>query len=952
MTPERFQQIEQLYHAARKATAGQRAALLAQADPGLRRAVESLLAEHSGGELLDRPAIQNGAPLLEDATLTAVTAGTRLGPYRIVGKLGQGGMGEVFRAVDTRLGRTVAIKTTREQFSVRFEREARAIASLNHPHICTLYDVGPNYLVMELVEGETLAALLQRGPLPVKTAVLYASQIVGALVEAQAKGIVHRDLKPGNVMVGKSGIKVLDFGLARMRQDETVTVSHVVVGTPAYMAPEQRGGKPADARSDIYAFGCVLYEMLTGSRITSQRRRIPSRRLERIITRCLEEDPGRRWQSAAGLQRELAAVTLPRRSTRMAAGAAAILVLAAGAYFSFHRAPKLAAKDTIVLAEFENRTGDPVFDQTLRQALSVQLQQSPFLLLASDERIKKSLRMMNRPVATRLTPEVSREICERIGGSAVLEGSIAGFGSQYILWLKARNCRTGESLAEEQAQAEGKEEVLKALSRIATQMRTQLGESLASVQEYSKPLEQATTSSLEALQAYSAAKVAMFTRGAPASIPHLQQAIAIDPQFAMAHADLGFMSWNMGQTDLGAEEVRIAYALRDRVSDRERRFIVMLYDRQVTGNLQKELQTLESWAQTYPRDAYAHGIIAGWVSFGTGNYERGIQASQVAMRLDPDIPFPYAGAAYHNILLNRFTQAAEALQLAAERKLEVPEFLINRYYLAFLKGDQAGMDREIARAPGEHVEDWLSHNQALVFARSGRMREARSMWERAVALARQAGKWEAAAIYTAAAAVCEAHFGNKAESRKRARAALELAKGRDVEYAAAFALALSGDPPESHRLAADLAKRFPEDTPVQFEYLPTLEALSALARWAPLDAIDRLKPAIPYDFALPGTAFFAKFGGLYPAYVRGRAYLEAARGREAAAEFQKVLDHRGIVLADPVGALAHLQLGRALALLGEKDKARNAYQEFLALWKDADPDIPVLKQAGAEYAKL
>ncbi|MGH9664574.1 MAG: tetratricopeptide repeat protein, partial [Bryobacteraceae bacterium] len=421
---------------------------------------------------------------------------------------------------------------------------------------------------------------------------------------------------------------------------------------------------------------------------------------------------------------------------------------------------------------------------------------------------------MNRPPETRLTPEVSREICERTGGSAVLEGSIAGLGSQYVLWLRARKCQTGEVLAEEQVQTESKEKVLNALSRIAIQTRARLGESLATIQEHSTPLEQATTSSLEALQAYSSAKIAMYAGGGPAAIPHLQQAIAIDPQFAIAHADLGFMSWNMGQTDLGAEEVRIAYGLRDRVSDRERRYILMLYDRQVTGNLQKELQTLESWAQTYPRDSYAPALIAGWVAFGTGNYERGLQASQEAMRLGPEMPFPYGGVASHNLLLDRYAQAAEALRVAAEHKLEIPEYVVARYYLAFLKGDRAGMDREIARAPAEHAEDWMSHNQALVLARSGRMREARRMWERAIASAQQGGKRETAAIYAAAEAASEAHCGNWAAAKKRAHAALDLAKGRDVEYAAAFALARSGELSASQRLAADLQKRFPEDTPV------------------------------------------------------------------------------------------------------------------------------------------
>jgi tetratricopeptide (TPR) repeat protein len=408
----------------------------------------------------------------------------------------------------------------------------------------------------------------------------------------------------------------------------------------------------------------------------------------------------------------------------------------------------------------------------------------------------------------------------------------------------------------------------------------------------------------------------------------------------------------MGQTDLGAQEVRIAYGLRDRVSDRERRYILMLYDREVTGNLQKELHTLESWAQTYPRDAYAPGIIAGWVAFGTGQYERGIQASEVAMRLDPDLPFPYGGVALHSLALDRFTQAAEALQRAAARKLEIPEFLVTRYYLAFLKGDQAGMDREIARAPEGHMEDRMSHHQALVFARSGRMRQARIMWERAIALAQQAGKRETAAIYTAAEAVCEAHSGNRAAAKERALAAVDLAKGRDVEYAAAFALELFEESSESQRLAADLESRFPEDTPVQFEYLPTLHALSALAHRAPLDAVEGLQKAVPYDFAMPGTAYFGMFGGLYPAYIRGEAYLAAGRGQEAVAEFQKVLSHRGIVLADPIGALAHWKLGQAYVVMGDIPKAKSAYQDFFTLWKDADKDIPVLAQAIAEYGKL
>ncbi len=478
-----------------------------------------------------------------------------------------------------------------------------------------------------------------------------------------------------------------------------------------------------------------------------------------------------------------------------------------------------------------------------------------------------------------------------------------------------------------------------------------LGESLATIEEHSTPLEQATTSSLEALKAYSAGQRALFAQGAPAAVPHFQRAIAIDPQFATAHGQLSIAYWNMGETDLAAEYTRKAYGLRDRVSDRERLWILFLYDRQVTGNLPTEMQNLESWTRTYPRDWMPFAVLAGWGTQGTGQYEKGIQAAEEALRLNPDNPFSYV-MAIHYFFLGRFGVATEVLQRAAARKLEIPEFLVTRYYLAFFNGDRAGMEREIVRAAGEHVDDWMAHNQAMVLARSGQMRLAHTMWERAIAMAQQAGKRENAALYNAAEAVCHAHFGNEAAAIERAHVALKLAKGRDVEYAAAYALALSGDSSGPQRLAADLAKRFPEDTPVQFEYLPTLGALSALGHQAPADAVERLQRTLPYDFALPGTGFFAKFGGLYPAYVRGQAYLKAHQGGAAAVEFQKILDHPGVVYADPIGALANLQLGRAYLASGDVTKSKKAYQDFLMLWKDADVNIPVLKQAKAEYAKL
>jgi serine/threonine protein kinase/tetratricopeptide (TPR) repeat protein len=937
MTPERFREIEGLYHAAREATADQRQAMLAQADPALRREVESLLVRDGGGRV-DLPTILNTAHAPEN--LTELASGAQLGPYRIDGKLGEGGMGEVFRAVDTRLGRAVAIKTVRAQFSNRFEREARLISSLNHPNICTLFDIGSNYLVMELVEGETLAARLKSGPLPIETALLYASQMAAAMVEAHGKGVVHRDLKPGNIMIAKTGIKVLDFGLARSEHDETVTASHMIVGTPAYMAPEQRQGKPADARTDIYAFGCILYEMLTGDKAARGRRRIRTRKLETLVSRSLEEDPGRRWQSAEELQRELTVAPRASRGSKEAPKS------------SLPRGPKSTLKYRVLLGEFENRTGESEFDGTLRYSLSMELEQSSVLTLVSDQQVSQMLRFMNRAPETRLTPEIAHEICERAGGTAVIDGSIASLGSRYVLLLRARNL-AGDTLSQGQAQAGTKEEVLSVLSKLADQTRKRLGESLAASREDSTLLEQATTPSLEALKAFTAARRAMFTRGMASAIPLLQRALAIDPDFAMAHADLGFFHWNVGQTEMGAEHVRKAYESRERVSERERFFILFLYDRQVTGNLQKLLETLESWAQTYPSDFYPSGLLGGWGTQGTGQYQRGLDASEHAIQLNPDAMPAYAGVFIHNLCLGRFQEAAAGVNRAADRKLDVAHFMIARYHLAFLAGDEAGMKREIDYAHGKlEAENWMSHNEALVLAYSGQMRNARIRWRHTVQMSHQAGESEKAAIFQAAESVCEAHFGNWNRATELARAALDLEKGRDVVYAAAFALALSGEIPESRRLAEDLAKRFPEDTPAQFEYLPTLRALFALHDTSPLEAIDRLQTSLPYDLAMPGTAFFAKFGGLYPAYVRGLAYLDAGRGAEAAAEFQKVLDNRGIVLADPIGALAHLQLGRALVLSGEKQRARSAYETFFNVWKNADADIPIFHQSRSEYDQI
>jgi serine/threonine protein kinase/tetratricopeptide (TPR) repeat protein len=949
MTPEHFRQIDELYNAACERSPEERAALLARADPAVRREVESLLAQPTGGMLLDGPA---AAQLSRDSTVTELAAGACLGPYRIESKLGEGGMGEVFRAVDTRLDRAVAIKIAREQFSARFEREGRAISSLNHPNICTLYDVGPNYLVMELVEGETIAACLKKGPLPREMALRYGAQIAAALAEAHGKGIVHRDLKPGNIMIAKSGVKVLDFGLAKSERDDTLTVSRMVVGTPAYMAPEQREGKPADARSDIYSFGCVLYEMLTGRRVNAQRQPLASRALERIVGRCLEQDPARRWQSAAELERELGGATNIAQGWKAIVAAAAVLALFAAGYFYFHRTPKLTDKDTIVLADFENKTSEPVFDGTLRQGLAVQLEQSPFLSLVSDERIQKTLSLMGQSVDARLTPALAKEVCERTASAAVLEGSIAPLGSAYVLGLRAKTCGAGKILDEEQVQAAKKEDVLKALSQIASKFRTRVGESLTTIERHDTPLAEATTPSLDALKAYSTALKHWFSTGDADTVPLLKRAIEIDGQFAMAHAFLGRVYADLWEPVLAAASSRKAYELRNRVSDPERYFIMVPHDLDDTGNLEKAQQTAEMWAETYPRDVLPPAYLS-WIDQMLGKYEKSVEDATKAVALDPQFPPGLNNLAWTYIQLNRLPDAENTIRQASE--LKVPgEYLFMRYTIAFLRGDQAGMQREAAQSEGNaHLGDQIIYKESCILAHSGRLKEARRKSRQAVDLALQAAhKRENAATYDTGAAVREAFFGNAQEARRYAAAALDLSpKGRNVEYGAAFALALLGDIARSQALAKDLDKQFPEDTYVRFTYLPTLKALWALSRGDFSGAIEELHTAAPYELAVSGSGNGA-FGSFSAVYLRGKAYLLAHRGAEAAAEFQKILDYPGILEADPVGVVARLQLARAFIMAGDTAKAKTAYQDFLTLWKDADPEIPIFQQAKADYAKL
>jgi tetratricopeptide (TPR) repeat protein len=933
--------------------------------------------------------------------------GRTIGVYTVGPLIGAGGMGEVYRAHDVRLGRDVALKILPSSLDrdpdrlSRFDREARLLASLTHPHIAVIYGAedtdGVHALVLELVEGPTLAEKLEglsaegKG-LPASEALTIARQIADALEAAHRKGIVHRDLKPANIKITPDGrTKVLDFGLAKIAagtaQDRThaptVTVAATregaIVGTTAYMSPEQARGLAVDQRTDIWAFGCVLFEMLTGRAVFARGTMtdtlaaiierephwdtLPSTTppaIVRLLHRCLEKNPEQRLHNMADIRLTLddaeptSAKPSMRRRWIVAAGVMVLVIGAEGAALLLpRRAQALTDKDTIVLADFTNTTGDAVFDGTLRQGLSVQLGQSPFLSLVSDPKIQQVLGLMGHPADARLTPAIASEVCQRTDSAAVVEGSISSLGSQYVLGLRATNCRNGDLLDQEQVQAARKEDILASLSQIANTFRTRVGESLATIEKHSAPLPETTTSSLEALKAYDAGQKVSFSQGPSAAVPHFQRAVQIDPEFARAYAVLGITYSNLGESVRSMEATMKAYQLKDHASDRDRFFIATMYDRQVTGDLERERQTLESWAQTYPRDRDAPGLLAGFATTATGRYELSIEAGEKSIAIDPDATLAFGSIAFSQLHLNRLSDAEATLQRALNRKLDHPDFPRVRYFIAFLKNDRSQMSRWAAQAKGKPgVEDMMSHLESLAMAHAGRLEDAAHTIDLTIDLARQGGQKERAAMFEAAAADWEAFYGNAPAARRRADNALALSKGRDAAYAAAFALALSGESSRSRALADDLNARFPEDTCVQFIYLPTLRAQLSLNMREPAAAIQSLQAVSRFDYAQAGTGFNGFFGALYPVYVRGTAYLSARRPAEAAVEFQKVLDHPGAVLVDPMGAVARLQLARSLALAGDVAKAKSVYQDLLALWATGDGDASLIKQAKAEFARL
>jgi eukaryotic-like serine/threonine-protein kinase len=943
--------------------------------------------------------------------------GQTISHYRILERLGGGGMGVVYKAEDTRLHRAVGLKFLPAEMLhdsaalERFRREAQAASALNHPNICTIYDIGEQdgqqFIVMEFLDGETLRHRISGKPLPFDEMLEMAVQIADALRAAHAQGIIHRDIKPANLFVTKQGnAKVLDFGLAKFApaaesgslsatptdsEDTLLTSPGSAVGTVAYMSPEQARGEELDARTDLFSFGAVLYEMATGRMAFPgnsaavihdgilNRTPLPASqanpglptKLDEIIGKALEKDRKLRYQGAAEirtdlqrLKRDTGSAQLPAATSAVAgvaerrgmrwkvivSAATAVVALAAVSYVYFRPTPKLTDKDTVLLADFTNTTGDAVFDGTLKQGLAVQLEQSPFLSLVSEEGIHHTLRMMGQPTNARLTPEIAREVCQRTSSAAALDGSIALIGTQYNLILRAVNCASGDLLASTEAQPKDKNHVLDALGKVASEMRTKLGESLGTVQKYNTPLEQATTPSLEALQAYNLGYKTWRAGDNVAALPFFQRATQLDPNFAMAYWAMGISYTNLGETALSVENTRKAFELRERVSERERLLVESDYYNSVTGDLIKARRSAALGEQTYPRDPTFH-LNLGVFLTSLGQYEAGLKEFLESLRVAPYDSFFYREVIFTNLLLNRVEKAEATAREAHEKGLDSSLAPV-LYGIAFYQGDPAGMAQQMASAAGTAGDaDLLLALEADTAAYFGSLGRAREFSRQAANSAERAGEKETAADYYAVSALREALFGEADKARQQVTLAKGRSTGRDIDFGVALALAYAGDDGRAQALADDLDKKFPEDTIVQFNYLPTLRARLALSHARPQQALDSLATAAPYELGLASLSLY-NWPNLYPVYVRGETYLAVHQGRQAATEFQKILDHRGIVLNEPIGALAHLQLGRAYALQGDTTKARAAYNDFLTLWKDADPDIPILIAAKSEYAKL
>ena len=948
-------------------------------DTALRAEVESLLNFHDTSSL-----DAAGDDTHADADAERFAPGDMFaGRYRMVARIGRGGMGDVWRADDLILQTPVALKligTTAEQDTTRLLQEVRIARQVTHPAVCRVFDVGNSdgtfFYSMELVEGEDLAAVIRRvGRLPSEKVADIARQLCGGLAAAHAEGVLHRDLKPANVLLDNRGqVRITDFGIAISQKQKAV---HALTGTPAYMAPEQRViGATLSAQTDIYALGLVLYELLVGeypfknvhpgdppARPSSL---VPNvnPQLERVILQAISTDPRQRPGSALEMAARLPVIapstskdTTLRGAVALAAaskssrwwigGAAAAALVAVAAvtlsFFVWPRARTLTPQDTVVLADFENNTDEPVFDGALKVALAVALEQSPFLKVFPDERARDTLRLMERSPEERITRALARDIARRELFKALIGGSIASLGRNYVVTLEAVNANTGDVMAREQAEATSKEQVLTSLGAAAARLREKLGESLASVQKFDVPLARATTPSLDALHAYSVALDDGREVPRLDSIPNLKRAIELDPTFAMAHAQLSAVYTNTGQSALAPEYSRRAFELRDRVSERERFFISWRYYRDAVQAWDKALDLARAWTAAYPREAFAFNSL-GVALVRLGEFDQSVAAFRQAIALDPKFVPAYGNLAASLLALNRLADARAVLQQAQDGRLEFAGARRLSYLLAFVQGDTATMEKELDASVGVGETNaafgWKAH--AAAFA--GQVQQAHEIFDRGIQMSRQANFKEIAAQLSIEDAEIHAIAGQCAQAREEVAAGLQLSRDNTSLEHASRTLALCADESGAMELSAELTKRFPEATLTGRVAVPVTTAAVAFSRGEFGRVIELLEPVRRYDHA-PSAEF-------WPVYLRGLAYLKMENGRAAAAEFEDVIAHRGEVPTSLLYPLSYLGLARAQALSSDTAGARQSYGQFLALWKDADPAVGAVGEARRELTAL